>query len=283
MLAIVGVGLIGGSVALAARRRGVVERIVGVDHDSTALEIARERGILDEAASSIGAAASAADLVVLCTPPDVVANQVLQAARMSRPGTLLTDTASTKSAIVRSLAGQLAEGVAFVGAHPLAGSEKQGPKFADADLFVGRVVVLTPTNDGDEEAVALLQQFWESFGAHVRRMSPEQHDAALALTSHLPHLVASALAGTVPAEVASLTATGFRDTTRIAAGDPSLWRAILESNATDVLDALARFETQLAKFRTALEAGDRAALGALLAAGRNFRTSLDRGNCNTRD
>jgi cyclohexadieny/prephenate dehydrogenase len=275
-LVIVGVGLIGGSVALAARRRGAAERIIAVDRDAATLQLARERGIADETVPTFDEVAAAANLVLFCTPVDVLADEVILAARQCQPGTILTDAASTKVAITRSLAGRLPADIRFVGGHPLAGSEKQGLQHADAELFRDRVVVLTPAASGDERAGILVGEFWEALGARVRRMSPEQHDHALALTSHLPHLVASALSGAMPPEVAALTSSGFRDTTRIAASDPALWRGILEANATEVLNALARFEEQLGRFRTALRSGNHAELQELLTAGRDFRAALDR-------
>jgi prephenate dehydrogenase len=270
-VAIVGVGLMGGSVGLAARRRGAAARVLGVDRDATALRAARERGIIDEACPDLLAAAGAADLVLFCTPVDTVA------ALACRPGTVLTDAGSTKGAIVRAVEGRLPDGVSFVGGHPLAGSEKSGAEHADADLFRGRLVVLTPTPATSEEAVGGVSVFWRELGARVERMSPEAHDRALALTSHLPHLVASALAGVLPPELAGLTATGFRDTTRVASGDPALWSAIFEANRGELLEALARFESRLGELRKVLEAGDRAGVNELLSEGRRLRRALDPG------
>jgi prephenate dehydrogenase len=276
-LAIVGVGLIGGSVGLAARRRRAAARVLGVDRDADVLRRARQRGALDEACAEVPAAAAVADLVVFCTPVDAVAAQVLAAAPACRPGTVLTDAGSTKAAIVRAVEGRLPPAVPFVGGHPLAGSEKQGPEHADPDLFRDRLVVLTPAPSTDEGAVGRVAAFWQSLGARVERLSPEGHDRALALTSHLPHLVASALAGLLPPELAGLTATGFRDTTRVAAGDSALWAAIFEANRADLLAALGRLDGRLEEFRRALEGGDRAAIVELLNAGRHARAALDEG------
>jgi prephenate dehydrogenase len=273
-LALVGVGLIGGSVGLAARRRGVGTRVVGFDRDRAALEQALARGILDEAAPDLAAAARAADLVVFCTPVDTIAAHVLAAAPACRPGSVLTDVGSTKAAIVRDLQGRLPAGVAFVGSHPLAGSEKNGPAFARADLFDDRLVVVTPMAPVDDRALSRVTAFWHSLGAAVRAMGPEEHDRALALTSHLPHLLASALAGVLPPEWAELTATGFRDTTRLAAGDPALWAAIFRSNQGSVLAALERLDGWLSRFRCALADGDTAALVELLRQGKAARDGL---------
>jgi prephenate dehydrogenase len=273
VLAIVGVGLIGGSVGLAVRRNGGV-RVLGVDCDTTALSRAKQRGIVDEACADLETAAAVADLVLFCTPVDRTVQQVLTAAAKCRAGTILSDVGSTKAAIQRSLHGRLPSRVAFVGGHPLAGSEKQGSESARPDLFRDRVVILTPTADSDAEAVERVSSFWQSIGARVQCMTPEAHDCAVALTSHLPHLVASALASLLPPELAELTAGGFHDTTRVAAGDPQLWSAILDANREEILSVLAPFEHRLRDFRAALDAGDREAVRSLLAAGRDRRSAI---------
>jgi prephenate dehydrogenase len=273
-LALVGVGLIGGSVGLAARRRGVGTSVVGFDRNRTALDQALERGILDVAAPSLTAAVREADVVVFCTPVDTIAAYVLAAAPACRPGALLTDVGSTKAAVVRDVQGRLPAGVAFVGSHPLAGSEKHGPCFARADLFDDRLVVITPGDPTDDSALSRVAAFWHSLGAFVRVMDPAEHDRALALTSHLPHLVAAALAGVLPPEWADLTATGFRDTTRIAGGDPALWTAIFLSNRQALLAALDRLEDRLRQFSRALDASDIAELAVLLRLGKTARDGL---------
>jgi prephenate dehydrogenase len=273
-LTIVGVGLIGGSIGLAARRRGVAARVLGVGRQQASLDQARTRHAIDEGILDLAAAARQSDLVVFCSPVDCIAGQVLAAAPECRPGTLLTDAGSTKAAIVAGIEGRLPPGVAFVGGHPLAGSEKRGPNHADANLFQDRVTILTQTPTTDPAALERLAQFWRALGAHVRIMDPEQHDRALALTSHLPHLVASALAGILPPELQELTASGFRDTTRVAAGDPVLWTGIFEQNRRAVLGALRTFGQRLSEYQRALERGDRAALDCLLAQAKKVRGSL---------
>jgi prephenate dehydrogenase len=272
-LTVVGVGLIGGSVALAARRRGAAARVTGVDRRPAALTQAVERGLLDESATDLASAVAGAEVVVFCTPVDHIAPAALAAAPHCRPGALLTDAGSTKAAILRELAGRLPPGVSFVGAHPLAGSEKQGPEYARADLFDGRLVVLTHSASNDN-ALSRARAFWEALGARVEVMGAEEHDRAVALTSHLPHLAAAAVAGVVPPELLGLTATGFRDTTRLASGDPALWAAIFLSNRPAVLAALERLGGQLECFRQALSADDRGQLEALLREGKQVRDGL---------
>jgi prephenate dehydrogenase len=273
-LTIVGVGLIGGSIGLAARRRGLAGRVVGAGHNAASLERARTVGAVDATSLEMAAAVAEADVAVFCTPVDRIAEQVLTAAPGCAPGTLLTDAGSTKAAIVAGLDGRLPPGVAFVGSHPLAGSEKRGPDHADADLFRGRFAVVTPGPTTDPAAVERTVAFWQALGSRVRLMSPEEHDRALALTSHLPHLLAAALAGILPDGLRDLTASGFRDTTRVAAGDPALWTGIFAQNRAGVLAALQALTDRLVAFRTALEAGDAAALDDLLAQAKKVRDAL---------
>jgi prephenate dehydrogenase len=273
-LTIVGVGLIGGSIGLAARRRGVAARVLGAGRSLEPLERARQLGAIDQASLDAADAVRRAEVAVFCTPVDLIAEQVLAAAPRCAPGTLLTDAGSTKAAIVRALDGRLPAGVSFVGSHPLAGSEKRGPEHADADLFEGRVAVVTPAPRTDPAAVERAAAFWRALGSRVIVMGPEEHDRALAMTSHLPHLLASALAGVLPPQLRELAATGFRDTTRVAAGDPSLWTGIFLQNREALVEALAQLQRQIAEFKTALTAGDPDAVGALLARGKRSRDAL---------
>jgi prephenate dehydrogenase len=274
ILTIVGVGLIGGSIGLAARRRGLAGRVVGVGRSRTALDTARQFGAIDEGCLDLGEGVRRAELVVFCTPVNLIAEQVITAGSACRPGTLLTDAGSTKGAIVRATDGKLSTGVSFIGSHPLAGSEKRGPEYADADLFQGRVTVVTPTARTEPATLDRLMSFWKALGSRVTIMDPDEHDRALAFTSHLPHLLASALAGMLPDELRELTATGFRDTTRIAAGDPSIWTGILLQNRAALLDSLGGVTDRLDEFKAALEAGNAAAVDALLTRGKRNRDAL---------
>jgi prephenate dehydrogenase len=273
-LAVVGVGLIGGCIGLAARRRGAAGRVVGVDNRPEALQRALDRGAVDVVQPDLRTAAAEADVIMFCTPVDAIAAGVLVAAPACRPGTLLTDAGSTKAALVRAVEGKLPAGVAFVGGHPLAGSEKQGSEYSSAAMFEDRPVLLTRTDHTDDNALSRAASLWEALGARVRVMDPDEHDRALATTSHLPHLTASALAGETPPEWLGLTAGGFRDATRVAAGGPDLWAGILLSNTDAVLAALGRLEGRLAAFQRALAAHDREALTALLREGKQVRDGL---------
>jgi prephenate dehydrogenase len=274
-LAIIGTGLLGSSVARAARARGVTRRIVGIDRNALHRERVLALGIVDEASAELSHAA-AAELVVFCTPVDVIAAQVLALAPVCAAGTLLTDVGSTKGEIVAAVESSLPAGVTFVGGHPLAGSEKSGPEHAGARLFEGRLTILTRTARTDAVALERATVFWQALGARVKVMSPDEHDRALAVTSHLPHLVAAALAGILPPELHELTATGFRDTTRLAESDPSLWSAICMQNRPALLLALELFEGHLEGFRNALTSGDADALRERLDQGKKVKQDLAR-------
>jgi prephenate dehydrogenase len=273
-LTIVGVGLIGGSVGLAARQRGVAGRVLGVGRRQAGLDEACRLGAIDNGSPDLAGAVRRADVAVFCTPVDDIAAQVLTSAAGCTPGTLLTDAGSTKATIVRAVEGRLPPGVAFVGSHPLAGSEKRGPEHARADLFEGRLTVVTRTERTSPEALERTCSFWEALGARVKVMAPEDHDRALALTSHLPHLAAAALAGLLPPELHELTATGFRDCTRVAAGDPALWTGIFLLNRPALLAALGLLQCRLVEFERALAADDRPAVDTLLAQAKKVRDAL---------
>jgi prephenate dehydrogenase len=277
-LAILGVGLIGGSVALAARARGLARRVIGFEPDEKSHSRSLALGLVDEMVPAPNSSRVAgADLVICCAPVDRVAGLIESVASRARPGVLFTDVGSTKAAIVGELDQSLPPEALFVGGHPLAGSEKNGAEHASARLFEGRLVLLTPTRRTSGAAVARFTAFWEGLGARVQSIDPEEHDRAVAMTSHLPHLVASALAGVVPPELYPLTATGFRDTTRIASGDPSLWSGILKQNGPFVLAAMELLRQRLDTYRQALEAGDQERLRELLEEGWKKRQALTGG------
>ncbi|HEY1859472.1 MAG TPA: prephenate dehydrogenase/arogenate dehydrogenase family protein [Gemmataceae bacterium] len=273
-LTIVGVGLIGGSIGLAAKRRQLAKRIVGVGRRKESLQYAEKNGMVDSFTLDLNQAVADADVVVFCTPVPLIAVQALGAAPHCPIGCLLTDAGSTKAAIVASLEQRLPDGVQFVGSHPLAGSEKQGPEHAVADLYDDRLTIVTQTPHTNRAALEMTTEFWQALGSRVRIMGPEEHDRALAYTSHLPHLLAAALASMLPTGLHGVTASGFRDTTRIAAGDPALWTGIFASNRPAVLEALQQLEDQLAKFRHALETKDEQRLGELLAQAKRVRDAL---------
>ena len=269
-ITIVGVGLIGGSVGLAAKARGVARRVVGFGRRP--LTEALRRGAIDDFTSDLADAMRGAQLVVVCTPVDHIADVILRAATHCKPGTVFTDGGSTKAAIVSAVEGKLPPGIEYVPAHPIAGSEKNGVENARADLFENRLTILTPLEGCD--AVERVSAFWQALGSRVIAMSPDDHDRALASTSHLPHAVASAVAGITPVEWLPFAAGGFRDVTRIAGGDPHLWTAIFQANRDAVIAALEQFTSRLDEFRRLLESGDGAGLGQWLAEAKQVRDAL---------
>jgi prephenate dehydrogenase len=257
-VAIVGVGLIGGSVGLALRARGVAKRVVGIGRDAARLEEARTLGAVDVTATSLADGVAEADVVVVCTPVSRIASDVRAAAAAAPAGALITDAGSTKRDIVAVIEAEDRARRTFVGAHPIAGSERKGAAHARADLFRGRACVLTPTDRTPDDRLERARDFWEGVGCRVTTMSPAAHDEALALTSHLPHALAAALAATVPADRLPLAAGAYRDGTRVAGADPELWAAILLANRGPLLEAMAQLDRQLAALRAALEDGDEA-------------------------
>ena len=270
-VAVVGVGLIGGSIGLDLLAKKLARRVVGIGRRQTSLDAAKRVGAVTETTLDLRAGVGDADLIVVCTPVGRIVDDVLAAAAAAKAGTLITDVGSTKQSIVAGVAGRLPGGVTFVGSHPIAGSEKSGPEAALLDLFDGRTAVVTPAADTPPQATEAVEQFWRQLGSQVVRMTPADHDRALAATSHVPHIVASALAAVTPEEWLTLTAGGWLDTTRVAAADGELWVQILTDNRREVLTGLANVERRLAAVRQALENCDSNELETLLAEGRTRR------------
>lgn len=273
-VAIIGVGLIGSSIGLALRERGLARRVIGIGRDAAKLRTAKKLGAVTETSLEIAKGVADADLVVVCTPVEHIAEHALLAAQHAPAGALITDAGSTKQRIVAAVERKLPDLARFVGSHPMAGSERSGAAEGRADLFAGKVVVVTPSKRTPAKDAESIGEFWAALGARVFMMTPEAHDRAVAATSHLPHLLASVLASVTRAEDAPLVASGWSDTTRVAGGDAELWRQIFQSNDKQVLDALKRFEKQLASARRALERGDGARLTKILAQGKAVRDAL---------
>jgi prephenate dehydrogenase len=276
-VAIIGVGLIGGSIGLALRKRKLAKQVIGIGRRKSSLANALSLGCVTRVTTSIARGAGEADVIVVCTPVEVIAKHVAEAASHCPEGAILTDAGSVKAEIVREANTALARirrDVSFVGSHPIAGGERTGCQAARADLFQDRVAVVTPLPKTSPDAVARVGALWTALGARVTHMPPDDHDAALALTSHLPHLLASALSAATPARLLNLAGSGWQDTTRIAAGDPELWRQIFLANAAHTLSALDNFERVLAWFRSALQSGDGPGLIKLLAEGKSRRDTV---------
>jgi len=272
-LIIVGVGLIGGSIAAAARQRGVARRILGVGRNQKRLEEARRIGLIDAAVTESTLLGDRL-LVVICTPVDQIAHDAQTWLARLPPGGLVTDAGSTKRRICDSLAAAAGQSPTFLGSHPIAGSEKQGFEHADPNLYAGRTCVITPLAGHRVSDVTRVTRFWEALGMHVVALSPAEHDRALATTSHLPHVAAAALMDCLSDADRGLTGTGFASATRMAAGDPALWTAILTENANDVADALSTLQRRLAGYEQALRSGDAVGLISLLEAAKHQRDAL---------
>jgi prephenate dehydrogenase len=277
---IVGVGLIGGSIGLALRARKLADKVVGTGSRPATLATAQKLGAISHVAADLASAVADAEVVVVCAPVDQIVEAIEKLVPHCRPGTLVTDAGSTKAEIVAALARAAASHkhwnpqVAFIGSHPLAGNEKTGPQHASAELFAGRTVIITPTAETRREDCARLHEFWTALGAKVVEMPPDEHDRALAATSHLPHLVAAAVAGATPEHYVELTAGGWQDLTRIAAGDPVLWRQILLANRANVLAALDDLSSRLTAWRRAIETQDIPELERLLTEAKRIRDTI---------
>lgn len=276
-VALLGVGLLGGSLGLALRRLGLAGRVHGYVRRESAIPECRAAGAVDSAGTDLAEAVRGADLVVFCTPLGQMPPLAEKAAPHLAPGALVTDVGSVKAPLVRALEPILgAVGARFVGSHPMAGSERTGVGAARADLFAGAVCVVTPTPASDPAAVATVSRLWEAVGGRVLTMSPETHDERVARTSHLPQALAATLAHLVlspeaPPEQARLCAGGFRDGTRVASGSPEMWRDIFLANREPVTRALDEFCRAFDRLRQAVAAGDAATLERFLTTARQRR------------
>jgi cyclohexadieny/prephenate dehydrogenase len=280
-LALIGVGLIGSSVARAAAQTGAAGCIVICDRDPDALARAEALGLGQIYTRSAAEAAAAADLILLCTSVGVYADLAEDIAAALRTGAIVSDVGSVKTAVVADVAPRLPAGVHFVPGHPVAGTEQSGPDAGFATLFRNRWHILTPPPGTDEAAVNKVRALWEAFGANVEIMTPEHHDLVLAITSHLPHLIAYNIVGTAAdledslrSEVIKFSAGGFRDFTRIAASDPTMWRDVFLHNKEAVLEMLGRFTEDLAALQRMIRRGDGQGLFDLFTRTRAIRRGI---------
>ena len=272
---IIGVGLIGGSLGLALKQRGLAGDVVGVGYRDSTLKLAQKRGAIDRWTLDIAEGVADADIVVLCTPVGLVGEKAADALAAMKPGSILTDVASTKAVITAKIEAVLPDGVAFVPAHPMAGSEKRGNESAQADLFESSRCILTPTDNTPAEAVGIVSEMWQAVGATVETLDVGVHDRIVAQISHLPHLVAPAILNAVDESSLPYGASGLKDTTRIAASDVKLWIDIFKDNRENVLEALAAFGKEMHALRDALDQSDWAAIAEILERARCRRAGLD--------
>jgi len=266
-LALIGVGLIGSSIARAARLENAVGSIVATARSPETRRRVAELGLADQVVETNVAAVEGADLVVVCIPVGACGAVAQEIGPHLSPGAIVSDVGSVKSGVVRDMHPHLPSHVHFVPAHPVAGTEYSGPDAGFAELFVNRWCILTPPENTDAQAAEKLAAFWRLLGANVETMTPEHHDLVLAVTSHLPHLIAYTIVGTADelqnvtrSEVLKFSAGGFRDFTRIAASDPTMWRDVFLANKDAVLEVLGRFNEDISALTRAIRNGDGATL-----------------------
>jgi len=280
-LALIGVGLIGGSIARAARGLGIVDTIAATSRSQTTRKRIGDLGLADEIMDTAAAAVADADLVIVCVPIGACGAVAREIGPNLKPGAIVSDVGSVKADVVRDMAPHIPAGVHFIPGHPVAGTEDSGPDAGFAELFINRWCILTPAKGADQTAVRRLAEFWKAFGASVEIMSPEHHDLVLAVTSHVPHLIAYNIVGTAfdlrlvtESEILKYSAGGFRDFTRIAASDPTMWRDIFLHNRKAVLDVLGRFNEDLATLTRAVRDGDGETLFKMFADRRAIRRGM---------
>ena len=261
-ITIIGVGLLGGSIGLAVKRRKLARQTAGFVRRTASLKDCERAGAVDFATTDLLAAVWDADLVILCTPLSQMRSRVREMLPALKRGAIVTDVGSVKASVVRELESLVAKaGAHFVGSHPMAGAEKTGVSSARADLFVNTVCVMTPTKKTNQAALKKTGQFWRAMGSRVLELKPEVHDVLVSRSSHLPHVIAATLASHVlhpaqPKHQAALCANGFRDTTRIASGSPEMWRDIALANRKNLGRSLDAFIADLKKFRRILAKAD---------------------------
>lgn len=281
-ITIFGVGLIGGSLGLALKKNGFYGKITGLGRRMSTLEIALERKAVDQITIDPSNGLESAELVVIATPVDLISDSVQKLSAFVPEGCIFTDVGSIKSSIVKESEKKLPENFYFVGAHPMAGSEKRGVKASDSGLFEGATCILTPTEFTNRYAFNVVKELWKTVGANVKTMSPDIHDYLIAAASHMPHVIACVLAQTVGEvenkdyKALEFTGTGFRDTTRIAAGSPDIWEPILSDNNQSLVKMIDEFVHNLNVFKQSLIDCDKEKITELLIESKQIRDSLKR-------
>jgi len=280
-VAIIGLGLIGGSLGHAIKRAGLAGHVAGYARSAETRARALEIGFVDSAHDTAAEAAKDADLIVICTPVGALGPVAAEIEPHLKRGAILTDVGSVKMAVVRDIGPYVPEGVHFIPGHPIAGTEQSGPDAGFAELFDGRWCILTPGPGADRDAVARLTAFWQACGSKVDYMEPKHHDLVLAIVSHLPHLIAYNIVGTADdletvteSEVIKYSAGGFRDFTRLASSDPTMWRDICLNNKDAILEMLGRFSEDLSAMQRMIRWGDGEGLFNLFTRTRAVRRSI---------
>jgi len=286
-ITIVGVGLLGGSIGLGARRRGLAREVAGFVRRAASLKDCERAGAVDYATTDLLAAVSQADLVILCTPLAQMRSRVEEMLPAIKRGAIVTDVGSVKAGIVREVCGIIRKaGAHFVGSHPMAGAEKTGVWAAREDLFENAICVVTPTKNTNPAALQKVERFWKSLGGRTLRLTPQLHDQLVSRSSHLPHVAAAALANLVlnpanPQTQLQLCASGFRDATRIASGSPEMWRDIALANRKNLSRALDAFVAELQKFQRVLKTSDARAVAKFFESAKSRRDSWCAGSAPT--
>ncbi|HSR54928.1 MAG TPA: prephenate/arogenate dehydrogenase family protein [Alphaproteobacteria bacterium] len=280
-VALIGLGLIGSSLAWAMKRDGLGGEFVGHARSEATRAKALELGFIDRAADTAAEAVEGADLVVICVPVGASGPVAQEIAPALKPGAIVTDVGSVKQAVVEAVKPHLRDGVHFIPGHPVAGTEQSGPEAGFPELFEGRWCILTPPEGTDPDAVRRIEALWRAVGSEVDCMDARHHDMVLAITSHLPHLIAYTIVGTateleshLQQEVIKFAAGGFRDFTRIAASDPVMWRDVFLSNKEAVLEMLGRFDEDLTALQRAIRYGDGETLEEIFTRTRAIRRSI---------
>lgn len=280
-LALIGLGLIGSSLARVCRRKALAREIIAADISAGVRAKVAELGLADRVEKSAAAAVVGADLVILCAPPGAMGTIARDIAPGLEPGTIVSDVGSVKAAIIKAIAPHLPASVHFIPAHPVAGTEQSGPEAGFATLFLNRWSILTPPEGSNPKAIARVAAFWTGAGANVEIMQAAHHDLVLAITSHVPHLIAYNIVGTAAdleevtqSEVIKFSAGGFRDFTRIAASDPTMWRDVFLNNREAVLEMLGRFNEDLSALQRMIRNGDGDGLFALFTRTRAIRRGI---------
>jgi len=277
-VAIVGVGFMGSSLGLAIRKKGLAREVIGIGRQETSLREAKDLGAINEGTLDFNKGIIGADLIVLATPVNTVLDIIEILGREHKRGCIITDLGSTKSAIVERAEKVLHHSLLFVGSHPLVGSEKKGPANANAQLYEGATCVMTPTDKTNRLAKEKIKQFWTQLGSTVKFMTPQEHDQVLAYISHMPHLAAFALMKAMPDNFLENATQGLKDTTRIAASDPQVWRDIALSNHKPILKALDETVKILAVMRKAIVGRDQETLTDIFKQAKEKRERLDKGH-----
>ena len=280
-VALIGLGLIASSMFWAIKRAGLAGEVTGYARSQETRDTARRIGLCDRVCDSAREAVEGADLVVLCVPVGVMGDVAADLAPALKPGATISDVGSVKRAVIDAVAPHIPETVHFIPAHPLAGTEHSGPESGFESLFDNRWCLLVSDNGADEQAIAALQQLWQGMGAKVERMDPDHHDLVLSVTSHAPHLIAYTMVGVADdlsrvtdSEVIQYSAAGFRDFTRIAASDPTMWRDVFLANKDATLEILGRFTEELFALQRAIRRGDGAHLHDYFTRTRQIRRGI---------